>query len=110
MARKVEVTLIDDIDGSKAARTVEFALEGAQYQIDLSEENIAALEKALAPYVEKAHRVPAAAGRGRRRAAASTDAGASAAQVRAWAAEQGIKVSPRGRIPAEVMDAFVQAH
>lgn len=114
MARKVEVTLIDDIDGGKAARTVEFSLDGRSYQIDLGEDNIAALEQALAPFVEKARQVSGARRRGGSRAPAGKTAGdkaaVSATEVRAWAAAEGIEVSSRGRIPREVMDAFLAAH
>ena len=39
MAQKVMVTLVDDLDGSEAGETVEFGLDGAFYEIDLSEGN-----------------------------------------------------------------------
>ena len=35
--------LIDDLDGSKAERTVEFSWDGKSYAIDLSKRNLAAL-------------------------------------------------------------------
>src|SRR4051812_41204704 len=49
MAQRVEVVLIDDVDGGEAAETVAFALDGANYEIDLSEENAAKLRDGLAP-------------------------------------------------------------
>jgi DNA polymerase-3 subunit epsilon len=44
------------------------------------------------------------------RDAAPTAAGVSPAQVRAWAREQGIVVGERGRMPAEIFDAYRAAH
>jgi hypothetical protein len=34
MARKVEVQLIDDLDGSKAEESITFALDGINYEIE----------------------------------------------------------------------------
>lgn len=113
MARKVEVTLVDDIDGSTADRTVEFSLDSNSYEIDLSDANAEKLEAALAPFVEQARKVrggrrkpgrPARGGQG----PGSSDVPPQA--VRAWAEQQGIKVSGRGRIPREVLDAYAAAH
>ena len=38
MAQRVNVVLVDDLDGSEAAETVNFGLDGANYEIDLSAE------------------------------------------------------------------------
>lgn len=108
MARKVEVLLVDDIDGGKADSTLEFAFDGANYEIDLTEENIAKFREAVAPYIEHARRVRGK--RGARKTAASGSSKGSAGEVRRWAAEHGYKVSPRGRIPGEVMAAFLAAN
>ena len=56
MATETFTRLVDDIDGSKAERTVVFSWDGKGYAIDLSKKNIAALEKALKPYVAAARR------------------------------------------------------
>ena len=111
MAQKVTVTLVDDLDGSEAEETVEFGLDGASYQIDLSEDNAERLRDALAEYVDHARRSG-----GRKRASSRPAAGrparpASADReqnqaIRAWARKQGMKVSDRGRIPSEVIDAY----
>jgi hypothetical protein len=111
MAQKVTVTLVDDLDGSEAEETVEFGLDGASYQIDLSEDNAERLREALADYVDHARRSG-----GRKRANARPTPGrparpASADReqnqaIRAWARKQGMKVSDRGRIPSEVIDAY----
>jgi hypothetical protein len=111
MAQKVTVALIDDLDGGGADETVEFGLDGKTYEIDLSGKNAGKLRSALASYVEAA-RKPG----GRRRAGASGNgtprrAGVDREQnqaIREWAREKGMKVNDRGRIPAEVIDAFNQ--
>lgn len=107
MARKVQVILVDDIDGSEAKRTVTFALDGKSYEIDLNEANLARLNDALAPFIEKARRASGATRRsGTRRAASSGDT----AVVRDWARGQGYEVSDRGRLPQEIRDAYSAAH
>ncbi|MCV7346934.1 histone-like nucleoid-structuring protein Lsr2 [Mycolicibacterium rhodesiae] len=109
MAKKVTVTLVDDFDGAGAAdETVEFALDGVSYEIDLSSKNAQKLRNDLKQWVEASRRVggrrrgrSGAAGRGR----ASIDREQSAA-IREWARRNGHKVSTRGRIPADIIDAF----
>jgi len=56
MARIEEVTvsLIDDFDGTEAAETVKFALDGKTYEIDLSKSNASELRRTLLPYVDRA--------------------------------------------------------
>ena len=87
MAQKVQILLIDDLDGGEAEGTVRFGLDGAEYEIDLSAEHAEALRKALAPYVSAARRAPGAAARrpgrsGRR----TTNVGApNPTSVREWA-------------------------
>ena len=95
MATKITVALEDDLDGGPADETVRFGLDGPGYEIDLNKKNAAALRKKLAPFVEHARK----AGRGQRRrearGAASRERGSD---IRAWAKDQGIAVSRRGRI------------
>ena len=57
MATLTTVTVVDDLDGSEAAESVEFALDGVAYEIDLSEDNAEKLRDALAGYVAGARRV-----------------------------------------------------
>ena len=51
MAHQTSVTLVDDLDGGKAAETVVFGLDGASYEIDLSKKNAGTLRKALTEFV-----------------------------------------------------------
>lgn len=105
--RKIQVILLDDIDGSDAERTVQFALDGATYEIDLSQENIGKLEQALEPFIEKATRVATArGGRSRGRSTSGGGGRSKAAEVRAWAKEQGIEVPDRGRVPNHIIEQY----
>lgn len=111
--RKTVVTMIDDTDGSEATETVTFSLDGQAYEIDLSGENAAKLRAALAPFREKATRpttLRTMNGRGARRPGQRTGSDRDkSADIRAWAAEQGIKVNDRGRIPAAVTQQYETA-
>ena len=108
MAQRVNVVLVDDLDGSEASETVRFGLDGADFEIDLSADNAAKLRDALALYVGHGRRTG-----GRRRGSATTSAGTrdangpSAAEIRAWARENGWDVPERGRVSAEVREAFL---
>ena len=106
MAQKVHIVLEDDIDGSEATETVSFALDGTSYEIDLNEKNASGLRDALATYVGHGRKVSGGARRGRKSAATS---GTSAREIRDWARSNGHKVPDRGRIPADVRDAFEAA-
>ena len=112
MAQKVQVILVDDIDGGKADETVKFGLDGVNYQIDVSTKNAKKLREAFAPFVAEARRGPGrAAGRRRTTKAGRKGRGKSdAAAVRKWAKSNGHKVSDRGRVPAPVMAAYRAAH
>jgi uncharacterized membrane protein len=109
VAQKIQVLLVDDLDGGEAEGTVRFGLDGVDYEIDLSAEHAEALRRALAPFIDAARRGLGAGrqqGRRGRRAAAS---GLDTTEVREWARAQGIEVKDRGRIPAEVVARFKAA-
>lgn len=117
MAQRVSVTLVDDIDGTDAAETVTFALDGTSYEIDLSESNADALREALAPYVGHARRASSGRKRSGGRSASSSSSSSSsggrsrssAADMRAWARENGYEVSDRGRVSEEIRAAYEAA-
>lgn len=108
MAQKVNITLVDDIDGSDATETVTFGLDGATYEIDLNDKNASALRDALATYVGHGRKVSAT--RRARSSARPTAGGAPASEVREWARANGFTVPDRGRIPSEVRSAYDAAH
>ena len=130
MAQRVNVVLVDDIDGQEATETVSFALDGASYEIDLSAENADKLREALSPYIGHARRANSSQSRrkssggsgggrssGGRSSSGSNGSngssgsgGPSAADVRSWARENGFEVPNRGRVSAEVREAYDAAH
>ena len=109
MAQKVQVVLVDDLDGGTADETVTFSLDGVSYEIDLTHDNAARLRDLLAPYVGHGRRVGGGRRAGSPRRARSTGPG-SPAEIREWAKGQGIEVNERGRISAELKAKFDAAH
>ena len=109
MAQKVEVTLIDDLDGGKADTVVRFSLDGKNYEIDLSTTNAEKFRASLAKYIEAARKTGTAKGAGRSGRPKVADAGPSTAEVREWAKSQGIQVPDRGRLSKELMVQFQEA-
>jgi hypothetical protein len=111
VAKDVVVRLVDDLDGSDAEETVRFGLDGKQYEIDLSGKNAERLRKSLERYVEKARSASDGRGRGggRKRAAQAPSREFDPAEVRRWAKSKRMKVSDRGRIPADVVEKFQAA-
>ena len=122
MATLTTVTLVDDLDGTEAAESLDFALDGVSYEIDLSENNAEKLREALAGYVASARRVD-----GSRRARVAKPAKPAKAvkpakgprtapdreqthAIREWARANGYEVSERGRLSATVLTAFEAAH
>ena len=108
MAQKVNIVLVDDLDGSEATETISFGLDGTTYEIDLNDKNAAKLRDALSAYVGHARKVGAAPRRGRRSAAAGN--GPSAKEIRDWARSNGYDVPARGRVSADVREAYSAAH
>jgi hypothetical protein len=103
MAQKITVALEDDLDGGPADETVRFGLGGTDYEIDLSTKNANAFRRQLAPFIEHARKT----GRGpRRRPGRTASSRERSADIRAWAKDQGITVSDRGRIPASVAEQY----
>jgi Lsr2 len=101
MATKVLTTLQDDIDGSDASETVRFALDGVEWEIDLSERNANRLRNSLSDFIAHGRKV---GGKRGRKPASSTQTDTQA--VRKWAQANSIEVSARGRVPAEVVERY----
>lgn len=110
MAQKVEVTLIDDLDGSTADTVVRFGLDGKAYEVDLSTANAEKFRGTMAKYVEAARKTGSARGAGRGARPKATDAGPHTSEVREWAKSHGIEVSDRGRLPKDLVVQFQEAN
>jgi hypothetical protein len=109
MAQKVQVLLVDDLDGGEASETVSFSLDGTAYEIDLSADNAGKLRKDFAQYIDHARRGGSGGG-GRRRRARTGPGRERSAEIRAWARQRGHKVSERGRIPANIISEYEASH
>ena len=109
MAQKVNIVLVDDLDGTEATETVAFGLDGTAYEIDLNDANAASLREALSGYVGHARKVTGG-GRRTRRSSGVSASSSNTKDVREWAKSQGMEVSERGRISADVQQAYDAAH
>ena len=112
MAQRVQIILEDDYDGGEADETVTFALDGAEYEIDLSSENAAKLRDQLAPWIGHARKTGGRRKRGSSAAAPakSSSDSSSTSEIRAWALANGHDVSSRGRVSSEVREAYEKAN
>ena len=118
MAQRTIVQLTDDLDGKPISEgkgeTIRFGLDRQDYEIDLAEKNAKALRNDLAKYISAARRTSGGArstGRGRAgRTGTGTVRDYDPKAVRAWAQSQGIEVSRRGRVPADLVARFQAAH
>ena len=114
MAQRVHVLLVCDIhaDETPAEESVAFSVNGTAYEIDVCREHAGALRDAFAPFVGAARKASGRSGGGRRRrsAAGSGNASGRPGEIREWARSQGISVSERGRIPADLAARYDAAH
>lgn len=94
MAQKIQTVLVDDLNGEPAAETVQIGLNGRHYEIDLTKEHAHQLRAELKSYVRHARPV------------APAKPAPEAAQIRAWARQNGYEVSDRGRIHRDVIEAY----
>lgn len=108
MARKVEVHVQDDVDGGPADETVHFALDGQEYELDLSRANAEKLRRALHPFIIGSRKVSNKAPKtGAKRSAIRWNP--DTPQIRKWAQINGYDVSERGRIPRNIQEAYYAA-
>lgn len=108
MARRIVVAAHDDIDGSTATETIQFGLDGVDYEIDLSARNAAALRAILERYRAAGRRIG-----GVRKRQAQAPGGAATrvdpaqmAAIRDWARRHGMPVNERGRVPSAVIEQY----
>lgn len=109
MAQRVQVILEDDLDGSPASHQISFSFDGVSYDIDLNDEHASEFREAMAVWTTHARRSTTRNTKSRR-SSSSSQSGTSATVIREWAKEQGMEVSARGRVPANVRAAYEAAH
>jgi hypothetical protein len=108
MAQKIQTLFIDDIDGGEAEGTIQFGLDGSEYEIDLSTRHSGELRSALDMYVSHARKLGGTARRSSTRGGRKSSAFDTAA-VRAWARENGYGIKDRGRVPADIVAKYREA-
>ncbi len=116
MAQRVQVLLVDDITGEEVkddGSTVNFAVDGVEYEIDLNEKNLGKFRESMKFYTDHGRRT----GGRKQRGTVGSSAGGSTktdpsqlAAIREWGRGNGYKVSDRGRVSQEIKDAFEAAH
>lgn len=110
MARTFVAVIKDDLTGGVIeegqAETIEFAVNGKAYAIDLGKKNAADFHKALEKYIAVSAKVAAPA-RGRKAPARGKE---DLAAIRGWATQNGHTVAARGRISAKIKAAYDKAH
>lgn len=111
MAQKVQIILEDDLDGSPADETIQFGLDGKNYEIDLNKSHAKKLREALGTFVGSARSAGRVTKGGKSAGGQKRiELGPSASEIRDWARSNGHEVPDRGRIPGEVRAAFDAAH
>jgi len=105
MAQKVNIVLVDDIDGSEAVETVSFAVDGMSYEIDVNDKHAKKLRDALATYVEHGRKVG-----GRRTRGTATKGTSDTKKIKEWATAQGLEFPQRGRLPQSLVDQYTAAN
>jgi hypothetical protein len=111
VAQKVSVTYACDYDQKEIPdgqhRLRRFSIDGRDYEIDLCLTHSERFDDAVGRYASHARKSSARVVRTKRRTAAHRK---HSAEVRAWAKAQGLTVSERGRIPAEVVSKYDASH
>ncbi|MDO4260169.1 MAG: Lsr2 family protein [Actinomycetaceae bacterium] len=107
--KKTQVVLLDDRDGSEATKTVAFSFKGVNYEIDLSDDNLARFESDLAEWIGAARRTGGRLSIRAARGSAPARSGLNG-KIREWAISQGMTVATRGRIPEDIVSAYNKAH
>lgn len=105
MAKRTITMLVDDLDGSEAAETISFSLDGVSYELDVNAAHAAQLREAFAVWTAHATRVG-----GRKRTTAAGGGKEDLEAIRRWARDNGFQVAERGRISSKVKEAYAAAH
>jgi hypothetical protein len=113
---KITQTLVtDDLDGTPDAETRTFAFNGKTYEIDLSENNTAKLQKALTPFLDAGRPLRSNGkpytGTSRRRNTPADTGGATPSEIRQWWADNPVHLptwQAKGSIPELVKQAYAE--
>ena len=106
MATKTTVVLVDDLNGDPADTTIRFGLDSRDYELDLTDDNAQELRGIFDRYISAARKVSGAPRRSAPTPVKPAFDAVDPAAVRAWAKGKGIEVSSRGRLKADVLEAY----
>lgn len=99
MAEKTVVIKVDDLDHtSPATSRRRFAIGNRYYEIDLNDTHAAEFDATLAPWIKHARSVQNPA-----------KIEITNLKIRLWAAHNNINLSPNGRIPRKIREAYHHA-
>jgi hypothetical protein len=111
VAQKVSVTFSCDYDEKEIPdgqhKTRVFSVDGRDYEIDLCARHSQKFDEVFRRFAVHARKAMQQAGRARQRTAAHRKRGAD---IRAWAKDNDVPVSDRGRIPADVIARYDTSH
>ena len=114
MAQRVQINLIDDLNGEEAQETVRFGIDGTDYEIDLTAENAEKFRSTLSEYVDKGRKAKTGrrspAGSGSPSTSTSRSKREETQKIRQWAQDNGHSTSSRGRVSQSIVDAYNEAH
>ncbi|MHA7210073.1 histone-like nucleoid-structuring protein Lsr2 [Arthrobacter sp. MDT1-65] len=115
MAQRVQVELVDDLNGEVAQETVRFGVDGTEYEIDLTTDNAEKLRAILTEYTDKARKASGRRGQGSKSPSSLGSASGRSKReethrIRQWAQEDGHSTSARGRTSQSIVDAYNAAH
>jgi hypothetical protein len=111
VAQKVSVTFACDYDEKEIPDgqhlTRAFSLDGRDYEIDLCERHSQKFDEVFSRFATRARKAASRVGHAKRRTSAHRK---RSADIRTWAKGNGISVSDRGRIPADVIARYDASH
>jgi hypothetical protein len=115
MAKKTIEIITSDLSGEELergkGRTILFSVDDSAYSIDLTDAEAEEFRTTLSKYTNVASRRSSRPAQSRKTPGSSGSGRTTEelAHIRAWAKENGHQVSERGRIKAEILEAFDQA-
>lgn len=117
MAKKTIQIITSDLSGEELepgqGETIAFSINGVDYSIDLTDAEAEAFRSTFEKYTlvaEKRSSRVSSASPSTRKPSGSGRSSEELAHIRAWANDNGYQVSERGRIKAEIIDAFDRAN
>ena len=101
MAQKIQVTQVSDLSGEEGAETVRFALDGTDYEIDLTPGEAEEMRAGVRPFADKARRKHVPRSKAGRKPSRS-----DLPEIREYARARGHEINERGRVPQRIIDEY----